>query len=407
MRRRLVGFSGIFSWLLAVGCSAAPSSSTTTTHSPDGSTQVDEDAQPPGGDASATPTDTSIIAPRDASTPQDATTEARVVNGPAAGNPSGDCEIPAEAQPVDTSRSDHVVGDGTAASCTGAAFIEAVAQGGVITFDCGANPVTIELQEPAKVYNDAADEIVIDGGNLVTLSGGGRTRILYMNTCDPEQHWTTDHCNNQDHPRLTLQNLTFSDGDSRAESEYDGGGAVWVRGGRVKVIHSRFFNNVCHDEGPDVGGAGLRVLSQYNDLPVYVVDSTFGGAEGYGNRCANGGGLSSIGVNWVILNSLFTHNVATGYGGNPAESGTPGGGSGGAIYNDGTTLTLSICGSRIEDNTVRAYGSGIFFVSNNHNGTLRIHSSVVRNNTGGGWNVLPGISMHEDTVRDISDSIIE
>ena len=32
---------------------------------------------------------------------------------------------------------------------------------------------------------------------------------------------------------------------------------------------------------------------------------------------------------------LFSHNRAIGEGGNPAEEGTPGGGSGGAIYNDG------------------------------------------------------------------------
>jgi hypothetical protein len=32
---------------------------------------------------------------------------------------------------------------------------------------------------------------------------------------------------------------------------------------------------------------------------------------------------------------------------------------------------------------------------------------VIRNNEGGGWNVLPGISMHEDTDRVTLDSIIE
>jgi hypothetical protein len=85
--------------------------------------------------------------------------------------------------------------------------------------------------------NDTGPEIVIDGGGLVTLSGGGSTRILYMNTCDEAQKWTTPNCNDQDHPRLTVQNLTFVDGDSRGEAEYDGGGAIWVRGGRFKVIN--------------------------------------------------------------------------------------------------------------------------------------------------------------------------
>jgi len=327
--------------------------------------------------------------------------------GPPAGTPDASCSVPSEAGLEDSSNPDQVVGDGTPESCTGDAFIDAVAQGGVISFDCGAEPHTITLDRPAKVVNDASDTIVIDGGGKVTLSGAGATRILYMNTCDEAQHWTTDHCDNQDHPRLTVQNLTFIDANSKNETEYDGGGAIWVRGGRFKVINSRFFNNVCAEEGPDVGGGAIRVFSQFDQEPVYVVNSTFGGAEALGNSGANGGGISSIGVNWTIINSVFTHNRALGDGGNPAEAGTVGGGSGGAIYNDGNTLTLSLCGSIIENNSVNAYGSAIFFVSNNHDGTLRVDDSTIRDNTGGGWNVLPGISMHEDTVQLIENSTIE
>ncbi len=115
-----------------------------------------------------------------------------------------------------------------------------------------------------------------------------------------------------------------------------------MRGGRFKVVNCRFFNNVCASLGPDVGGAALRVFSQSGGLPVYVVNSTFGGAPGYGNVGANGGGISSIGVSWSIYNSLFSYNRAIGNGANPAQAGTPGGGSGGAIYNDGNTMTLAL-----------------------------------------------------------------
>lgn len=326
--------------------------------------------------------------------------------GPAAGNPDGACSVPPEAGLADSSNPDQVVGTGTPESCTADAFIDAVDRGGVITFDCGPSPVTITLDRPAKIRNDASEEIVIDGGGLVTLSGGGRTRILYMNTCDEDQVWTTSHCQDQDHPRLTVQNLTFVDANSKSETEYDGGGAIWVRGGRFKVLNSRFFNNVCADTGPDVGGAAIRVFSQHQGRPVFIVNTTFGGAEELGNVCANGGGISSIDVSWTIINSHFSFNRAVGNGGNPAQDGTPGGGSGGAIYNDGNTMTLSLCGTSIENNEVNAYGSGIFFVSNNHDGTVEITDSVVRNNTGGEWNVLPGISMHEDTRTLIDDASI-
>lgn len=318
-------------------------------------------------------------------------------SGPPAGNPDGGCAVPASAGPEDTSNPTTVVGDGSPESCTGEAFIEAVAGGGVITFDCGAQPHTILLHEPAKVVNDASDEVVIDGGGLITLSGGGNTRILYQNTCDQDQGWTTSHCDNQDHPRLTVQNITFIDANSKNEAEFDGGGAIWVRGGRFKAVNTRFFNNVCADSGPDVGGAGIRVLDMHNDEPAYIVNSTFGGSEELGNTCSNGGGISSIGVSWVIMNSQFSHNSAIGRGANPAKSGTPGGGSGGAIYNDGNEMTLSICGTILENNHVNEHGSAIFFVSNNHTGDISLEDTTIRNNCGGSWYQEIGISRHDDT----------
>ncbi len=328
--------------------------------------------------------------------------------GPPAGNPDAPCGIAAEAAAIDTSVPDHVVGAGTAASCTADAFVDAVALGGIITFDCGPEPVTITLERPAKIFNDTGPQIVIDGGGLVTLSGGGRTRILYMNTCDQAQNWTTPHCDNQDHPQLTVQNLTFIDADSRGEGGHEGGGAIFASGGRLKIVNSRFFNNVCHDTGPDVGGAAIRAFQQYNGQPVYVVNSTFGGAAEYGNQCSNGGGISSIGVSWTIINSVLSHNRAIGRGGNPAMAGTPGGGSGGAIYNDGNEMTLSICGTRIEDNEVVQHGSAIFFVSNNLTGNIRIDRSVIRNNRGGSWYpTYPQISGHDETPIEVVDSVIE
>ncbi|WP_224243197.1 hypothetical protein [Hyalangium gracile] len=331
-------------------------------------------------------------------------------DGPPAGNPNAEatCGVPAEAGLADVSKPTTIVGTGTPASCTSEAFIAAVAKGGVITFDCGPEPVTITLDRTAKIFNDKGPEIVIDGKGLVTLSGAGKHRILYMNTCDKAQVWTTSHCQNQDHPRLTLQNLTFVDANSKSESEFDGGGAVWVRGGRLKVINSRFFNSVCADTGPDVGGGAIRAFSQYEGLPVYVVNSTFGGKPGYGGACSNGGGLSSIGVSWTVINSLFSHNRAVGNGANPPKDGTPGGGSGGAIYNDGNEMTLSLCGTRIENNEVNAHGSAIFFVSNDHSGDIRIDRSVIKNNTGGSWYVTyPQISNHSDTPIVVTNSTIE
>ncbi len=327
-----------------------------------------------------------------------------------AGNPSGGCAIPTEAKLADVSKPKTVVGDGTAASCTGTAFVDAVAKGGVITFNCGTNPVTITLSATAKIFNDTGPEIVIDGGDKVTLSGGGKVRILYMNTCDQAQKWTTAKCDNQDHPRLTIQNLTFVDGNAKGQKP-EGGGAIFASGGRMKIINSRFLHNVCDDTGPDVGGGAVRALQQHNNQPLYVVSSTFGGSDKVQeNVCSNGGGLSSIGVSYTVINSLFIGNRAIGNGANPAKSGTPGGGSGGAIYNDGNEFTLSLCGTLIENNTANEGGGAIFFVSNNRTGSLILRDSKLKNNPSKGFETdgFPGIFvLDKDNKPELINSTVQ
>jgi hypothetical protein len=297
-----------------------------------------------------------------------------------AGNPAGGAYVPPAARAVDTSQPDQVIGHGTAAGCTSSAVVAAVAKGGVITFDCGPKPVTILMRATAKVRNTSA-QVVLDGGGMVTLSGGGARRILYLDTCDPAQVWATSHCQDQATPRLVVQNMTFTDGNSTGQ-RYDGGGggAIFARGGRLKVVNSVFTRNRCDDTGPDLGGAAIRALSQYQNRPVYVTSSTFRGGV-----CANGGALSSIGVSWTVLNSVMTGNRAIGFGANPARPGTPGGGSGGAIYNDGDTYRLKVEGTIIAGNHAREGGGAIFFVSNDRTGTLLIRKSALRDNPNDGF----------------------
>jgi len=327
---------------------------------------------------------------------------------PVSGNEDGNYPVSKEAGLESVENPDTIIGDGSPESCTSKAFIEAVAKGGKIIFDCGPKLTTIKLDGVAKIFNDANPDIIIDGNGLIALDGNGKNRILYMNTCDEKQKWTTSHCQNQDHPRLTVQNITFINGNSKNESEYEGGGAIWVRGGRFKAVNTRFFNNVCKSTGPDLGGGAIRVFSQYENLPVYIVNSTFGGGELYGNTGSNGGALSSIGVSWTIINSWFSHNHAIGVGANPAKEGTVGGGSGGAIYNDGNEMTLKILGSKMEFNEVNEHGSSIFFVSNNHTGNIIIEDSIIENNIGGSWYPkYPSISMHSDTKIEVKDSVIK
>jgi hypothetical protein len=311
------------------------------------------------------------------------------------GNPDGHASVSRAGAAVNTSRPDRVIGTGTPAGCTSAAVVKAVARGGIITFNCGSNPVTITMTATAKVVN-TSHQVVLDGGGLVTLSGGGKRQILYMNTCDKKQKWTTSDCYNQQWPQLTVQNITLKNGNSQVQQSQaqfggGGGGALFDEGGQLKVVNSRFLNNRCYQSGPDLGGAAIRALAQYRNRPVYITGDTFSGG-----RCSNGGALSSIGVSWVVTNSVMTNNKAIGFGANPAASGTVGGGSGGAIYTDGDKYKLKVVGTVIRNNHAREGGGAIFYVSDNNTGWVTIKNSTLHDNPSAVFwtRPYPGIYFH-------------
>ena len=296
----------------------------------------------------------------------------------AAGNPDGHAVVPAAGQAVDTSHPDHVIGNGSPASCTSAAVAAAVAAGGIITFSCGPSPVTITMTGTATV-DTGSHLVVLDGGGKVTLSGGGKTEILSMNA-GWQQQW----------PQLVVQNLTFTDAYSgtqqAAGSSVYGGGAIFADGGQLKVVNSVFTGDSCFATGPDLGGGAIRAVGMYQASPVYITGDTFSG-----NSCSNGGALSGLFAHFDVINCLMTGNKAIGFGANPAKAGTPGGGSGGAIYTDGTGYDLDISGTVMRDNSAREGGGGIFFVVNSGGGTLRIESSTLQDNPSGAFQNAPGI----------------
>ncbi|MEU4623631.1 hypothetical protein AB0G04_27140 [Actinoplanes sp. NPDC023801] len=375
MRTRRIALTAAVAVCLAACQSeeAAPSIAPTPSAPVTVAGSVRPPATPPAASTSATPSATPAVK-----------------SLPKPGNAAGRAAIPAAARPVDTSKPDRTIGDGTPASCTSAAVVKAVADGGLITFDCGPSPVTITMTATAEVRNPVK-RVVLDGGGRVTLDGAGKRRILYMNVCDTAQGTSpaSGHCHEKATPRLTVQNLAFTRGNATDPTdEAGGGGAIFVNGGGLKVINSRFTNNRCARTGPDLGGAAIRVRLQGANQPVYVAGSTFTGGS-----CANGGALSSIGVSWTLLNSHFSGNSAVGTGANPARDGTPGGGSGGAIYLDGNTFQLRLDGTRIEKNRANEGGGAVFFVSNDRTGTLSIRNSTLRRNTSEGFESdgLPGI----------------
>jgi hypothetical protein len=312
------------------------------------------------------------------------------------GDPTGHFYVPPAGRAVNTTRPDHVIGDGRPSSCTSAAVVRDVAAGGIITFDCGPKPVTIVMAATAK-GNKTRHLVVLDGGGLVTLSGAGKRRILFSDTCAGT--WSTDDCVNQPYPRIVVQNITFENGyDGTRQATctanvpacwyggVDGGGAVYVEGGQFRAVNSRFVENRCYAYGPDLGGGAIRALAQYQNHPVYITDDTF-----TGGRCSNGGALSSISVQWDILNSDFTDNRAIGWGANPATPGSSGGGSGGAIYLDGRDDNVLIAGSVMDGNRAREGGGAVFDVVDSGWGALTFDQSRLHGDRSGEFQTFPGV----------------
>jgi hypothetical protein len=343
---------------------------------------------------------TAPSAPAATARPQAVTAGSSVTSRPSGirdfGNPNGHSAVPADGRAVSTAAPNQVVGSGTPASCTSAAVVRAVAAGGIITFNCGLLPVTILMTQTATVAK-TEPLVVLDGGGLVTLSGGGARRILFSDTCAGT--WSTDDCVSQPYPQVVVQNITFEDGyDGTRQATctanapqcwyggVDGGGAIYAEGGQFKAVNSRFVDNGCYRDGPDLGGGAIRVLAQYQNRPVFITGDTFTG--GY---CSNGAALSSIDVQWDTVNSVFTDNDAIGWGANPATKGTPGGGSGGAIYNDGDDYNTMIAGTIMDDNQAAEGGGAIFYVVDGGSGALRLDVSDLQDNPSGQFQNAPGI----------------
>ncbi len=244
---------------------------------------------------------------------------------------------------------DRVVGTGQPASCTGAAFASAVAtvsaSGGTITFNCGG-AATITLTTQAVFWNQNAPNLVyaIDGGGLITLSGGGTTRIIYHVT-----------------GTLNLRNITFTGGRAQGADDGASGGAV-RSDGNVQPIYLNLTNvtftgnstNLTTPPTPpfspfDYGGGA--VFTRYGI--VTVTNCTFS------NNTANntsGGALHIRSSTVNITGSVFNANASTG------------GGFGGAIHVDGlspgftaTGGTLQIVTTSFTNNTSFNQGGAIFF----------------------------------------------
>ena len=280
--------------------------------------------------------------------------------------------IGAMSLPAAARADDAVVGDGTPASCTDAAFDAAIlqvyfggSQGGRVSFNCGMTPVTIALASSKLLDAGVATEI--DGGGRISLDAGNQHRHFEVRDVG-----TT----------LTLRGLTLRSGQAS-----DFGGAAFVRAGAGLFVHdSRFFNNGAVTSGGAIAGEDGSSLS--------VLDSRFDlNSAGAGGAIAKTGQLT-------IANSSFNENSATDQGG-ALQWWFPIGGdvvtstftgntasSGGAILIRGGTARLD--GVRLDGNIVTGDGGGLHAYDDAQIEVLRTTIVNNRANSRGGGVRLEG-----------------
>lgn len=201
---------------------------------------------------------------------------------------------------------DAVIGTGTPASCqteqAATNLSNAVAAGGVISFNCGPDPVNIIAN------TNATDKtVVVNGGGLVTLDGENLRQLFFV-------FGTGD---------LTLNNISLVDGNASQ------GGALYVDTHAQATVNGSYITSNSANSGGGVYNRG-----------VLTINSTTLGSN---IASGNGGGVYNNGGTVTITDSYLVSNQAQ---------------NGGAVYTVGGQLTLqrsAVCSSAISSS-----GGGVF-----------------------------------------------
>jgi hypothetical protein len=218
-----------------------------------------------------------------------------------------------------------IVGAGTEVGCTADAVRAAVSQGAFVTFNCGAEPVTIAVTSEIRVSKDS----VLDGEGLVTFDGQGSTRIFSVDS---------GHS-------LSVRRLRMVNGKAPASTDADGiGGAIagqWKS--KVEVRESVFEGNQA--------GRGGGAVAVWTASSLTIVRSRF-----ERNRSWYGGAVYSLLSPLSITNSVFEGNQTL----DDGEGGAIGTDGASESPDDGNGGEVLLCGTRLVNNTSRGAGGAAF-----------------------------------------------
>lgn len=263
-------------------------------------------------------------------------------------------------EPVRANTADHVVGNGSVASCNEDALRQAIERGGTIAFDCGGE-ATIALRSPLQIRRDIA---LIGEGNI-TLTADGRHRLALLLGSDRGE---------RDPPRLRIQGMELTGGRATAESPppnletYAGrGGAIFNRGGELHIVDSYLHDNTGLARGAQHAGGAI--------YSAHGVSTLVDGSYLQANTASNGGAIGQYRTDLEIADTVIADNQATGTGGDTGD-----GGNGGGISMTGGGATLSLCGTILENNQASAYGGGLYRAAPELTPTTQIRRSAIRDN---------------------------
>lgn len=237
-------------------------------------------------------------------------------------------------------------------TCNEAGLDAAIAAGGTNTFSCGS-PTTITVSATKGITGTG---LVLDGGGLLTISGGNTRRIFLVNGG----------------ASATFQNLTIRNGFVTG-----GNGAGILNFGTAAIVNSTFSqNNIVDGGGSALQNVGAMTVDRSTFLNNTVTSVS---------SVADGAAINNNGTSLTVSNSTFSGNSA---------------GRGGAIL---ASTGLSIYNSTIVGNTgTVTCGAGAVFAV----GTTTLFNTIVANNTSGGAcrnNCNGSVTAGADSISDNAD----
>ncbi len=287
-----------------------------------------------------------------------------------------------------------VVGDGTPGSCTEAALTAALAGGGTVTFNCGGPKTILVLSEKNITQNT-----VIDGGGVITLTGGLATRLFHVDAAASlvMSNITLDSAFNSNGSGgaiwsagpLTLTHVRIQ--HSQTSLQYCGG--ALLAAGDVHITNSTFDSNVA-----GLGGGAICVRSQPG-TKVQVAGSSFFNNQAVDTTNGLGGALYVEYGTAAVLDSVFLFNSAH---------------FGGAVYASFADATVTLAGSptstpfasqlQLNANTATEDGGAIY----NKSGVIAINNAVITVNRTPTNTLLAGYggAIYNEGVLTLTNSIL-